>query len=244
MMFKRKPPPDNARRVRHIDNNFCGVTTNKRGRIVQFESEQERKLILLLERDATVTDFISQPEALTFVTGNNHSRRYTPDFQVWRTQGQVELHEVTLSQRRQANEKIQQRETVAHQICQERGWTYHVHTEETLPSGYEYANLDILAAFRAQAYANEEIASWWINQLQRRGHIHPQTVLVHAPDWLSRGAWLNTLYHLLWHGRLQMDWHGPFVRKGVFHPAARIWWVPQTAVNLALENQPAREVQP
>jgi hypothetical protein len=83
MIYKRKPPPGNVRRARHIGKNLHGVTTNKRDRLVQFESEQERKLILLLERDATVFDFISQPETLTYVSENGRSRRYTPDFQVW-----------------------------------------------------------------------------------------------------------------------------------------------------------------
>ncbi|NJN55822.1 MAG: hypothetical protein HC804_14405 [Anaerolineae bacterium] len=145
MIYKRKPPPGNARRVRHIGKNLHGITTNKRGRVVQFESEQERKLILLLERDATVVDFISQPETLTFIAENGRTRQYTPDFQVWRRSGQVELHEVTVAQRRQTKETSQQREAAAQQICQQRGWTYHIHTEETLPTGYEYANLDALA---------------------------------------------------------------------------------------------------
>ncbi len=46
MSMKRKPPTGNARRVISLGNNFHGVTTNKQGHLVQFESEQERKLIL------------------------------------------------------------------------------------------------------------------------------------------------------------------------------------------------------
>lgn len=65
MSMKRKPPAGNVRRVISLGNNFRGVTTNKRGHLVQFEAEQERKLILLLERDALVVDYVSQPETLT-----------------------------------------------------------------------------------------------------------------------------------------------------------------------------------
>ena len=92
MAFKRKPPPGNVRRVISLGNNFRGVTTNKRGHLVQFESEQERKLILLLERDPTVADYISQPEVLHFHDASGRQRTYTPDFKVWRTDGQIELH--------------------------------------------------------------------------------------------------------------------------------------------------------
>jgi hypothetical protein len=223
MIYKRKPPPGNARRVRHINKNIAGITTNKCGRLVQFESEQERKLILLLERDATVTDFISQPETLRYVDENGRSRQYTPDFQIWRDNGQIELHEVVITQRRQTKETIRQRENAARQICQQRHWTYHIHTEETLPVGYEYANLDVLATFRANTYANEEIATWWLNQLQSRGPVHPQLILTEAPPIHTHGLLLNTLYHLLWHSRVQMVWDAPFIWRGSFHPDARIW---------------------
>lgn len=223
MIYKRKPPPGNARRVRHIHKNIAGVTTNKCGRLVQFESEHERKLILLLERDATVADFISQPETLTYVDENGRSRQYTPDFQVWRDNGQVELHEVVMTRRRQTKESVRQRENGARQICQQRHWTYHIHTEETLPVGYEYANLDALAAFRADTYADEEITTWWFTQLQSRGLIHPQIILTEAPPIHPRGLLLNTLYHLLWYGRVQMVWDAPFIWQGSFHPDARIW---------------------
>lgn len=223
MIYKRKPPPGNTRRVKHIHKNTIGVTTNKCGQLVQFESEQERKLILLLERDATVINFISQPETLIYVDENGSSRQYTPDFQVWRDNGKIELHEVIMTQQRKTEEIIRQRENAARQICQQRHWTYHIHTEETLPDSYEYANLDALAAFRADAHADDEIIVWWLTQLQSRGRIHPQTILTDVPTIHTPSLLLNTLYYLLWHGRVQMAWDEPFIWCGSFHPDARIW---------------------
>ena len=44
MSMKRKPPTGNVRRVISLGNNFRGVTTNKQGHLVQFESEQETKI--------------------------------------------------------------------------------------------------------------------------------------------------------------------------------------------------------
>ena len=99
MSLKRKPPPGNVRRTVSVGGNFRGVTTNKRGHLVQFESEQERKLVLLLERDRTVADYRSQPETFQFTDASGRPRTYTPDFQVWRTSGLIELHEVTLAAR-------------------------------------------------------------------------------------------------------------------------------------------------
>src|SRR5579871_4566327 len=122
MAFTRKPPPGNVRRVVYVDHNVRGVTTNKRGQLVQFESELEHALILLLERDPSVVDYRSQPEVLHFCDAAGQPRIYTPDFQVWRPGGRVELHEVTVEARRAQRAALHQREAAAKAICRERGW--------------------------------------------------------------------------------------------------------------------------
>ncbi len=223
MPFRRKPPPGNVRRVVALGNNVRGVTTNKRGHLVQFESEQEHKLILLLERDPSIVDYLSQPETLHFEDANQHKHCYTPDFKVWRTDGQIELHEVTLASRRASREALQLREEAARSICRDRGWRYLVHTDETLPAAYEYANLNCLSAFRAQVYASPEVTAWWKEQLAGKCPLHPQAVLTQAASPLGPGQLLDTLYHLLWHGAVQMDWRQPLFWRDDFHPAARIW---------------------
>ena len=223
MSFRRKPPPGNVRRVICLGNNVRGVTTNKRGHLVQFESEQERKLILLLERDVTVADYLSQPETFHFQDDQGHQRRYTPDFKVWRANEQIELHEVTVTSRRKSHETLVHREQVAQAICGERGWRYLVHTEQTLPDAQEYANLNCLSAFRAATWSSKEHSTWWLEQLAGKGPVHPRAVLSWVTPNLESGSLLNTLYHLLWHGAIQMDWRQPFFWRDDFHPAAWIW---------------------
>lgn len=238
MAFRRKPPPGNARRVISLGNNFRGVTTNKCGHLIQFESEQERKLILLLERDPTVGDYVSQPETFHFCDDRGRQRTYTPDFKVWRTDGQIELHEVTIETRRTTRESLLQRETAARAICQQRGWRYIVHTDQTLPSGYEYANLDFLATFRADTYVNAATTAWWLEQLAEQGPVHPRSVLAWAGSNLVAGSLLNGLYYLLWHGVIQMDWHQPFIWRGDFHPAACIWLPAEVSTSLPSHPHP------
>lgn len=223
MSLKRKPPAGNVRRTICLGNNFRGVTTNKRGHLVQFESEQERKLILLLERDPSVTDYVSQPETLFFKDEKGCSRRYTPDFQVWRAQGTIELHEVTIESRRESRASLHEREAAAKRICQERGWNYIIHTDETLPIGYEYANLDFLSAFRSLVYDNSQITDWWVEQLKGQTAAHPGTLLSTAEPGWETGALLNGLYYLLWHSVIAMHWRQPFFWRGDFHPRACIW---------------------
>lgn len=225
MALKCTPPPGNVRRTICLGNNFRGVTTNKRGHLVQFESEQEHKLLLLLERDTTVADYMSQAEVLIFHDASGHQRTYTPDFKVWRTDGQIELHEVTIEARRAIRDTLSQREMAARSICLQRGWHYIVHTDQTLPAGYEYVNLDFLAAFRAQIHASPQIAHWWLTRLADCQPVQPRHVLAHAGADAPVNL-LNGLYHLLWHGVIQMDWQLPFIWQSDFHPTARIWLAP------------------
>ena len=147
MKFNRKPPAGNVRRVRSTGRNIIGGITNKAGREVQFESWQERALLLRLDRDPAVRDYGSQPETFEYIDNEGKTRHYTPDFIVWRYNGQIEIHEVTLAKRRRSPE-MRRRETIGSKICQGRGWRYVVHTEEDLPQGAELANLLALIRYR------------------------------------------------------------------------------------------------
>jgi hypothetical protein len=242
MAFKRKPPSGNVRRVISLGNNRRGVTTNKQGHLIQFESEQERKLILLLERDSTVIDYVSQPETLSFRAADGRQRSYTPDFQVWRTDGRIELHEVTIETRRQNRLSLQEREAAAQDICQQRGWHYVLHTDHTLPSGYYYANLDFLSPFRAQTYADAHLTSWWVTRLTGSAPIQPQFLLSCAQPGLAHGLLLNTLYHLLWHDWVQMDWQRPLIWRGALHAAARVWLPSATSPSAICVQEQHKEV--
>jgi len=136
MALKRKPPTGNVRRVAPIGNNLRYSITSKADETIQCESFQERKVTLLFDRDPTIQEYRSQPERFTFTDSQGKSHTYTPDFIVWKTTGEVEIHEVTLISR-QERFSIQEREKAARKICQERGWRYVVHTEATLPQATE-----------------------------------------------------------------------------------------------------------
>lgn len=100
MRLRRKPPRGNVRRVISTGQNMCGVITNKAGHTVQFESFLERILLLQFERDKSVMDYRSQPITFTFTDEKKRERNYTPDFLVERQGSAIEIHEVTLVERR------------------------------------------------------------------------------------------------------------------------------------------------
>ena len=68
-----------------------------------------------------------------------------------------------------------------------------------------------------------ECTGWWLAQLAARGPVHPGQILAQAESTFDPGLLLDSLYHLLWHDAVQMDWQQPFLWRGAFHPAARIW---------------------
>jgi hypothetical protein len=228
MSFKGKPPAGDVRRVRSNGRNIRGVITNKAGRLVQFESWLERALILRLDRDPEVLDYQSQPEMFTFNDEQGERRSYTPDFMVWRRDGSIEIHEVTLAQRR-VRVDIWRRECAARQICQGRGWRYIVHTEQTLPQGGELANLLVLAGYRPTVYANQAVTEAAFETL---GSNQPVTLTVLVKQigqvvGLPARQVTAALCHLLWHGVLMTNLEQLLFDQGSIVQDVWVWMATQ-----------------
>lgn len=224
MGLNRKPPAGNVRRVHSNGRSLRGVIVNKVGRLVQFESLQERALLLRLERDPTIQDYGSQPERIHFCDGDGQCRSYTPDFIVWRENGATEIHEVTISRRR-TQPLIRQRESAAQAICQTRGWTYLVHTEHTLPGPTELANLLALYLYRPAVYANAHVTGLVSRRLGESG---PMPLIRLAQDLaqdlgLPQPQVIASLCHALWHGDLETNLNQLLFRDGQVGPEAHVW---------------------
>src|SRR5713226_10051273 len=206
MALKRKPPAGNVRRVTPIDNNLRYAITSKADETVQCESFQERKLTLLFDRDSTVQEYRSQPDRFAFTRSQGTSHTYVPDFIVWKTTGEIEIHEVTLTSR-QDRLSIQEREKAARSICQQRGWCYVVHTEATLPLATEEANLLALYRYRPSIYAHAAVAAairQRLNGGEEQAACNLIAELAHALS-LPPPRVISALCHLLWHQMLDTD---------------------------------------
>jgi len=223
MGLKRKPPAGNTRRVKSTGRNLCGVITNKVGRTVQFESFAERSLLLRLDRSADVVDYLSQPEQITYTDSSGKRHSYTPDYQVWHTDGRVSLHEVTLEQRLK-QPPIQRRHAAATAACLEWGWTYHIHTEATLPQGSELANLLALWAYRPTRHGDLRVQGAFCHLLADSDQqLYPLVMRLHRQSGQSVAQIACCLYHLLWHDVVQMDWRDLLFQDGVPNPEAVLW---------------------
>lgn len=227
--MKRRPPADNSRRVRYIDGNSRFVITNKAGRTTQCESFQERKLVLLLERDPTVIDYISQPEPFVYTTGDGRQKTYTPDFRVIRSQLPDEICEVTLSERRLTSDVLRERELAAQEVCQANGWIYRVFTENVLPDDTETANLLAFYGARSVRCANSEIQDLaWSELADNEIHMSQLIERIVLKQSCDQGAVHLTLRHLIWHGVLEIDWHQLFYLTTswtgkTLAPTAMVW---------------------
>src|SRR5260370_1781045 len=180
MALKRKPPAGNVRRVAPIDNNLRYAITSKADETVQCESFQERKLTLVVDRESRVEEYRRQPESFAWTSSQGTAHTYVPDFMVWKTTGEIEIHEVTLTER-QDRFSIQEREKAAREICQQRGWRYVVHTEATLPQATEEANLLPLYRYRPSIYANPPIPAAIPHRLNTQQRKATPTLIAEPP---------------------------------------------------------------
>lgn len=206
MALKRKPPTGNVRRIAPIDNNLRYAVTSKADETVQCESFQERKLTLLFDRDPTIQEYRSQPIQFVFTDAQRKTHTYVPDFMVWRTTGKVEIHEVTLTSRRD-KDGIAAREKAAREICLMEGWSYIVHTEATLPQATEEANLLALYRYRPTIYANPDVTAAIRARLGNgeSKEIHPLIAEIAQILSLPQPAVISALCHLLWHRVIDTD---------------------------------------
>ncbi|HEY6407109.1 MAG TPA: TnsA endonuclease N-terminal domain-containing protein [Ktedonobacteraceae bacterium] len=225
MALKRKPPTGNIRRIAPIGNNLRYTITSKADETVQCESFQERKLTLLFERDESILEYRSQPERFAFTDSGGDSHTYVPDFMVWRTTGEIEIHEVTLTER-QNRFSIQEREKAARSICQQRGWRYIVHTEATLPLATEEANLLALYRYRPSIYANAAVTAALSRRLKGNERQAARILIPEMSRMLSlpEPTVISALCHLLWHRVIETDLTSCLLFvNAALTPAVQVW---------------------
>jgi hypothetical protein len=144
---------------------------------------------------------------------------------VWHGKGRVEIHEVSLSERR-VRPELQQREAAGRSICQTRGWLYLVHTEMTLPQGTELANLLALFHYRPSVYAHPVVTEAAKKNVLTAGKALRLADLgrqIALEANLPAGTVMAALGHMLWHGRLNTDLQRLLFVKGEPGPEVQVW---------------------
>ena len=224
MSFKRRPPDNNVRRVAAIGNNSRYAMTNKNGETVQCESYTEYTLALRIDRDPRVKNYRSQPLTISYEDSEGKSHTYVPDFMIWKWDGSIEIHEVTLSERRLLP-NAQRREKAAQEHCDKEGWRYVVHTVGSLPNETEGANLLALYAYRPSVYSRAEVAQAVLGKFGIGQRILlPELSRDVSQDLDLPLATVSTvIYHLMWHGKIATDLRSLLFVDSVPTPSAYVW---------------------
>jgi hypothetical protein len=227
MGLKRKPPDENVRRVASIGKNSRSTIRNKNGRTIQCESfGGERKLTLCFDRDPTIKDYKSQPIRIPYVDSEKKQHTYVPDFMVWKVDGSIEIHEVTRSERRLLP-NAKRREKAAQDHCEREGWSYVVHTEESLPNDTETANLLELYMFRPTVYFRSDVAVAVREKLSDGRRLSLPLLIKDISQELGLhvGVVSPALYHLLWHSTVVTELRSLIFTDGA--PSSRtLVWLP------------------
>ena len=224
MALKRRPPAHNTRRAKTNTKNVWGVMTNQKNETLQFESDKEKTLALTLLCNKAVSEVISQPMRIPFTDGDGQSHTYTPDYLVRYLDGHTEIHEFSMTHARMRPE-IRRREEAGRKYCEDQGWDYVIHTEQTLPSATKTANLKTLRRYGPSSYFDPAIANCILSLLADGARVPIDQLAWQVAEILNVPLpWVNsTIFHMLWHGQLSTDMEILLFIEGTPNPRARIW---------------------
>lgn len=166
---------------------------------VGFESWLERDHAMLLDFDASVVGFASQPFWLSWDAGGRR-RRHAPDFFARLADGTGVVIDV------RPDDRIDDRDAAAFEAteraCSTVGWRYR-RLGQADP--VVLANVRWLAGYRHPRCRNEAVAARLL--LALRAPMPLETLVASAGDRLGV---LPTLFHLMWQGAVRADLeHGP-----------------------------------
>ncbi len=143
---------------------------------------------------------------------------------VWKVDGTIEIHEVTLSERRLLP-NAQRREAAAQKLCQKEGWRYVVHTENSLPNDTVTTNLLELYMFRPTVYFRSDVGVAAREKLSNGRHLPLPRLIQEISQELGLpvGVVSPGLYHLLWHGKIEADLRSLIFIDGAPLSHALVW---------------------
>lgn len=211
-----------VRRVTHHGGNVIGrFPSLKMQRMVSFESTIERDYAYVLDFEPEVTSFSEQPLTLEYVAANQ-VRRYTPDFEVVRTNQRHGLVECKPQQLIHTDDN-QRKFAAAQAWCAERGWQFEVVTDTQLRTGYRLQNIQFLTY-----HARFTFSAQHKSQVQAILAAHPAEMtvgeVVGCLADADRAQSLALIWHMAFHHEVLLPLDGaPLSAQSVIRlPALRL----------------------
>lgn len=200
----------NMKPKRKITPGYTNLTARipsvKLMRMVSAESSLERDLILLLEFDSRVIEYVEQPVVIPLPLG----RKYTPDFYV-KYEEDGETHEVIYeikyrSELKKNFHKLKPKFKAAIKYCKSKSYKFKVLTEKEIRTEY-LKNIEFLLFFmRTTANAEDEFRQILSMNLAELEVCSPEELLAFSFNTkLKRAEATPVLWRMIGEGSIETD---------------------------------------
>ena len=186
--------PNYRGRVSRVSEYFS-LTDDRHLRV---ESTVEADWAHALDRDPTVTGIYPQPHQLTDLDYSQEKRsiRHTPDFLATFVDHRIGV--IDCKTRRGVRERDLAKFSMARAVYAHLGWSYRVVFEL---SKHHSANLRAMRAYGPAWCFDDLLAADLMAGLN-----HPMSLIEAAGRFGGTRRVYPTLFHLIWHGQLSIDW--------------------------------------
>lgn len=175
------------------------------GPLIPFESDLERRFLVLLRLDRRIVHVRAQPFSLLFTdTFSGSQRRYTPDFLVQFAEAAELPFKTLLVEVKARRDLFRDRRRLRAPLAAARTWAsqapdraFHIITDVRMGSGAWLRNAEILSAHLDKRY-EPAFLSQCLNLFDTGLELQVKTVLKRAEQHnLNHAAVLSGLYHLI-----------------------------------------------
>lgn len=201
--------------VRAIPRNRRSVTgfLSWRGQdSIQYESTLERDFLIRHEFSLAVSQVISQPCVVPFVTATGRAAGYTPDFlvvyQADSAPLQYQRRPVLVEVKPQAEWRAHWRKWLpkwkaARRYASSQGWSFHI-MDETRIRTQALTNIQFLRRYRNNVYSSQE-SDWIVHSVQEMGAVTFDYLLAKHFQGIYAAEGVGHLWSLLANRRLECD---------------------------------------
>ncbi len=137
-------------------DNFTGYfPSRKNGRLIQYESLLEQRMIRLMEADKHIVKYTDQPKAKEWCDGSSRTRCSTFDFEYVADDGAVTIVEVKPWSRVQKKGLLEEFAFARFELGKQ-GYNFELWTDRELYAGVRLANAEILSSSDT-AFSSDEL---------------------------------------------------------------------------------------
>jgi hypothetical protein len=223
--MRKRPPPGNVIRPPSGRTRFkFEFISSKDETVIQAGKWHARLQAILFDRDPTIRHYRSYPLFIPYKDEKGIEKQYVPNFQVCRTDGSIEIHEITSTkQRKKESEKL--REKAIERYCQSQGWRYVIHTELTTPDATMAVNLYSLSGYAARAYCENQVRVALLEDLELGKKLRIREVAVQLAEafQITRGCVVATICWMIWNCELNTNMSILLFIAGEINKDAVIW---------------------